>query len=90
MLIVAPVFSRITPIMIPRIIMIPMDFMVSPNPCVITGMISFAGRIRIARSIDTRSIERKVLCLNVEVRRTIRIMLTRTAESIKVKLIFSV
>jgi hypothetical protein len=86
-LMVAPVLSRITPIIVPRMIIIPMDFIVSPNPWVIAGKTLLTGKTIVARTRETINMETKVLYLKAEVRTTIRTILISTQERINTKLI---
>ena len=78
MLTVAPVFSSSRPIMMPRTMITPIDFMVPPKPSLMAGITSAVGSAAIPSNSETINIDKKILHLNLDVSKTIRTMLDRT------------
>jgi hypothetical protein len=73
-LIVAPVTSRVTPITVPKMIINPIDPIVSPKPFFKAGTIWGRGSTTSAISKETKNRERNELNLNQEVNTMIRII----------------
>ena len=78
---VACVLSRISPRIIPKIMINPIDFIVFPNPVKIVGTTSGKGSVTIAISRAITKIDRKALYFNTEVLMIIR---TRPANMVSI------
>jgi hypothetical protein len=78
MLSAPPVLSRITAIIAPRMMRIPIEAVVAPKPSLMILRISFPGKAVMARNKETINRETKALSLNFEVSRMMAVMLTNT------------
>jgi hypothetical protein len=78
MLRVAPVLSRVIPIMAPKIIRNPIEAIVLPKPSFIEETTFSAGRVEKARKTDTMNRAMNACSLSFEVSRIIARMLIAT------------